>query len=157
MKLKPISMLTFTFMLALCSWNNPQNPDIDKASWLAGTWQNKSEKMFETWKKVSDTEFAGKSYMLRKNDTLVFETIRLIQKLEGLAYIPKVRNQNKNQPVEFLQKKVTETELVFENPKHDFPQVIAYKLINPDSLVAEISASKNGKVRKQTFAMKRLK
>jgi hypothetical protein len=47
--------------------------------------------------------------------------------------------------------------MIFENPAHDFPQFISYTKITTDSLVAEISGTKNGQARKQRFPMKRIK
>src|SRR5690606_29225029 len=96
----------------------------------------------ESWTKTSDTEFAGKSYILKEKDTVIFETIRLVQEKDGLFYIPTVRNQNDNLPVRFALKAISDTEMVFENPKHDFPQIISYTKITSDSLVAEISGIK---------------
>jgi len=60
-------------------------------------------------------------------------------------------------PVRFATKTISETQLVFENPQHDFPQTISYTKITADSLVAEISGTKNGHERKQIFPMKRVK
>jgi|GEM_PF-3228321 len=51
-------------------------------------------------------------------------------------------------------KSMSETQLVFENLKHDFPQIISYTKVTSDSLVAEISGTKNGQ--KQIFPMKQM-
>lgn len=51
---------------------------------------------------------------------------------------------------------MSETQLVFENLKHDFPQIISYTKVTSDSLVAEISGTKNGQKQKQIFPMKRI-
>jgi hypothetical protein len=133
--------------------------DITKAEWLIGTWENKTPKgrIYETWSKTNDNEFSGKSYVIKDNDTIVFENIRLVQQQDGLFYIPVVKNQNDGLPVRFATKTISETQLVFENSKHDFPQIISYTKITSDSLVAEISGTKNGQERKQTFPMKRMK
>ena len=80
-----------------------------------------------------------------------------LQEQNNLFYIPNVNNQNGGLPVRFATKTVSDMELVFENPQHDFPQIISYTKINADSLVAEISGTINGKERKQTFPMKRVK
>ncbi len=142
-----------------CSWNTQQKNEIKKAEWLIGTWENKTQRgsTYETWAKLSEFELSGKSFMLKEKDTIVFETIRLLQEQNNFYYIPKVKNQNDDLPVRFAAKIVSDKELVFENPNHDFPQIISYTKINADSLVAEISGSKNGKERKQTFPMKRVK
>jgi hypothetical protein len=102
-------------------------------------------------------ELSGKSYILKEKDTIVFETIQLLQEQNSLFYIPKVKNQNGDLPVRFTSKIVSDMQLIFENPQHDFPQIISYTKITADSLVAQIAGTKNGKERKQTFPMKRVK
>lgn len=146
-------------MTILSAWATKQANDLKKAEWLIGTWENKSPKgvVYETWGKANDNELSGKSYIVRDSDTIVFETIRLLQEQDQLLYIPTVKNQNDGLPVRFVAKEQSATRLVFENPQHDFPQIISYTRIGTDSLVAEISGTQNGRERKQTFPMKRTK
>lgn len=154
-----IKILTAIVVLAVPgAWTIKQTNDITKAEWLTGTWENKTARgsIYETWNKTSETELAGKSYIVKEKDTVVFENIRLVQEKDGLFYIPAVKNQNDGLPVRFANKTISETQLVFENPQHDFPQVISYTKITPDSLVAEISGTKNGRERRQLFPMKRV-
>jgi len=149
------AVVGFTFLSA---WAAKQANEIEQAKWVIGTWENKTQRgsIYETWNKVSDIELAGKSYIIKEKDTIVFENIQLVQELDKLFYIPTVKNQNNALPVRFTAKTVSETQLVFENMQHDFPQIISYTKINTDSLVAEISGVKNGQERKQTFPMKRV-
>lgn len=156
-KLKRISIVLIGFIL-LSAWATTQMNEIEKAEWLIGTWEMKRAKgsIYESWEKASDTEFQGKSYMIKEPDTIVFEHIQLVEEQEGLFYIPTVKNQNDGLPVRFAAKTITETQLVFENSEHDFPKRISYTLISPDSLVAEISGIKNGEERKQLFKMSRV-
>lgn len=146
-------------LIILCGWITKQTTDIKKAEWLIGTWENKTPKgsIYETWSKASDTELGGKSYIVKEKDTVIFENIRLVQEQDGLFYIPTVKNQNDGLPVRFATKTISETQLVFDNPQHDFPQVISYTKISADSLVAEISGMKRGQERQQAFSMKRVK
>lgn len=146
-------------LIILISWKPPYENSIVKTKWLLGTWENKSSRgsIYETWTKVSATEMNGKSYALKDLDTIFYETIKLVQEPEGLYYIPTVKNQNDMLPVKFTLKSISESAMIFENPDHDFPQMISYSLIEPDSLVAEISGIKNGKLRKQQFPMKRIR
>ena len=143
--------------LAFYSWIYHSMDQIRKAEWLIGTWENKTPRgsIYETWEKVSDRTFSGKSYILKEKDTTVFETISLFEDQDSLFYIPTVENQNDGLPVRFTAKSISENQLVFENLKHDFPQIITYTRVNPDSLVAEISGINNGMERKLTFPMKR--
>lgn len=159
MTTKNIIFIAAAGCIGLCAWIAKTNNDISKTQWLVGTWENKTSRgsMFETWYKLSDKELKGKSYMVKEKDTMVFENLQLLQEGEKLFYIPMVKNQNNGLPVRFAAKTISNTQLIFENPQHDFPQVISYTKIHADSLVAEISGTKQGKERKQTFWMKRVK
>ncbi|NUN68715.1 MAG: hypothetical protein HUU02_03290 [Bacteroidetes bacterium] len=132
---------------------------LQNAAWLIGTWKNTTAKgsIYETWDRTGVTEFSGKSYMLKERDTIVFESIRLVQEENGVFYIPVVKDQNNGAPVRFTAGIVTGQQMVFENPQHDFPQVISYTRLSADSLVAEISGMRNGKMRKQRFPMVRVR
>lgn len=158
MKIKAQIFFAFTGILITCSWAGHSYQSIQKAGWLVGTWENKTQRgsMYETWTKMNENEIHGKSYIIKEKDTVVFETIRLLQEKDSLFYIPAVKDQNNNQPVRFSSKLIAEEKLVFENPGHDFPQMISYTRINKDSLVAEISGTKNGRERTISFPMKRV-
>lgn len=124
-----------------------------------GTWEHKTPKgsMYETWKKVSRNELIGTSYKIKDKDTIVFETIRLIDDNNVLFYIPVVKDQNGGAPISFKEKMISETQLVFENKMHDFPQCITYTKIGADSLRAEISGVRNEKQDRRYFPMKRIR
>ncbi|MEO4005777.1 DUF6265 family protein [Flavobacterium sp. CAU 1735] len=150
--------LLFAALMLLGAWTQ-ESTDIKKADWIIGTWENKTPKgsLYETWRKINDHEYRGKSYILQGKDTVVFETIQLVQEGPNLFYIPTVKDQNNNQPVHFIAKTSSATQLIFENRQHDFPQVITYTKTGTDALTAEISGTKNGQERRQSFPMKRIK
>ena len=52
---------------------------IENASWLIGEWQNTSSEgiLAETWEKLNDSTYAGKSFFVIGKDTVSSETIRL--------------------------------------------------------------------------------
>jgi hypothetical protein len=152
------NLIIFACLVIFCSWTARETSEIKKCKWLIGTWENKTPKgsIFETWIKPNENELSGKSYIIKESDTIVFETIRLIQEQDGLYYIPSVKDQNDGAPVRFISKIFSDTQMVFENSAHDFPKVISYTRISADSLVAEISGTIKGKERKQTFPMKRV-
>jgi hypothetical protein len=159
MKTRNKYFMAIVSLIIFSAWTTKQTNDLKIAAWLIGTWENKTQKgsIYETWIKTNDKEFSGKSYIIKEKDTIVFENIRCVWEQDGLFYIPEVKNQNEGLPVRFASKTISETQLVFENPQHDFPQLISYTKMSEDSLVAEISGTKNGQVRKQIFPMKRMK
>ena len=132
---------------------------LKKAAWLLGDWQNKTARGIssESWKKLNDSTFLGKSYVLRGTDTVSAEHIRLEEHNGTLYYIPTVKNQNEGKPVIFTMTTALANGFIFENPKHDFPQKISYDLIGKDSLMAEISGTYKGKQRAIKFPMGRVK
>lgn len=155
-----MKIITAVVIFLIVSASVPrQSSEIDQAGWLIGTWENKTSKgsIYETWSKINSNEFSGKSYIVKEQDTIVFENIQLVQEQNRLLYIPSVKNQNDGLPVRFTSSAISERKLIFENLNHDFPQVISYTKISVDSLVAEISGTKSGQERRQVFPMKRMK
>ena len=45
-------------IVVFCSWAMPIRDSIKKATWLIGTWENKTSRgsIYETWAKVNDKE-----------------------------------------------------------------------------------------------------
>lgn len=129
------------------------------ADWLLGNWENKSDDgdLLENWKKVNDSLYEGESYFIKGKDTLHFEKIQMKQKGEALFYIATIKGQNNDKPVTFIHNDTIEKQLVFENPKHDFPQKIAYSKITKDSIIIQISGTQQGKPSSERFTMKKTK
>lgn len=155
---KAISILFLIIVFTSCLKSNEASK-IVVADWLLGKWENKSEEgnLSETWTKVNDSTFQGLSYFIKGKDTLSFENIILQQNGEDLIYIPTVKGQNNDEPIAFKLTASTEKQLVFENPKHDYPQKIIYNQITKDSLVAEISGMQQGKPSSDKYPMKKTK
>ncbi|MBK7233948.1 MAG: hypothetical protein IPH93_17205 [Saprospiraceae bacterium] len=132
--------------------------NLSKVEWLIGTWENKSSRgsIYETWTKINENKLSGESYMIKEKDTILFENISLMFENDNLHYIPIVENQNNNMPVRFSAHSITPDKMIFENQQHDFPQMISYSKIKSDSLVAEISGMKNGKLKSLFFHMKKI-
>ncbi|WP_300568109.1 DUF6265 family protein [Flavobacterium sp.] len=130
---------------------------IEKANWLVGEWGNTTKEgvLTETWIKQNDSTMTGQSFFIIGKDTVNSESIVLVQKEDHLLYVPTVKNQNDSKPVEFNMISSTESQFVFENKQHDFPQKITYTKITADSLVAEISGIMDGKESKESYPMKK--
>jgi len=140
-----------------CQNKSEKNFDeLEKMSWLVGEWENKMPEgiLTETWTKSNDSTFIGKTLFINEKDTLHSEEIVLTQKGETLLYIPTVKGQNDNKPVEFkMTESKTENEFAFENPKHDYPQKIVYKKVSDTNLVATISGKQQGKPSSESYPM----
>jgi hypothetical protein len=134
---------------------------LKEVDWLVGTWQNETEKgtFTETWQITENTTKEGNTYkrleafssLIKNRDTLFSEEVVLF-KIDKWMYSVLASGENDGKSVVFPSTKITDTELVFENPEHDFPKKITYSLITPDSLYAEIS----GDGKSQGFPFKRV-
>lgn len=162
-------VLSFTIiaLLAACADEQPLAESTDEtttvpsyeahkqAAWLLGRWENNSDQgnLSEIWEKKNDSLYIGTSYFEINGDTVFNESVELIKKDGVLNYIVSISEGNQG-AVPFKLTKSSETEMVFENPKHDFPQTITYTH-KGDSLIAIISGKEKGKPKKEVFAMKK--
>lgn len=147
-------------LLAIVSCKNSEKDEKDKiksANWLLGKWSTKTADgdLSEKWIQLNDSTFQAVSLFIKDKDTLHFESILLQQNGEELIYNATVKGQNENKAVAFKMTTGTEKQLVFENPKHDYPQKITYTLISKDSLTASISGVQLGKSSSEKFGMKK--
>lgn len=152
--------ILIVLLLAIVSCKNSEATEKDqikKANWLLGKWETKTAEgiLSENWKQLNDSTFQGESFFIKQKDTLHFETMILQQKGEDLFYDATVKGQNEDKAVPFKMTIGTEKQLVFENPKHDYPQKITYTQITKDSLTATISGVQLGKTSSESFGMKK--
>ena len=153
--------MKFNLTFALCliflicfSCKAPNNlSDID---WVLGKWQVNESRSFEEWLKVNDHLYRGKGYEVRKNDTLINETIEIVQRENSIFYIPTVADQNDGKPIEFQLVSKNKNELVFENEAHDFPQRIIYERTNAEVIDARIEGMRQGFFSEVKFKLKKV-
>lgn len=134
--------------------------ELQKAKWLLGEWE-KSDSLGilkEIWISKDDSTFVGESYYIQnKKDTFHDEQVNLVQDGEQLIYKTTVKGENNDAPIPFQMTKDEDSLLVFENPNHDYPQKIQYKLLKDGSLIATVSGKQNGKNSSENYPMTRKK
>ncbi len=125
--------------------------------WLLGKWENKSDEgnLLEIWTKANDSVFIGESYFIKEKDTLHSEKIQLKQQGEDLLYITTVKGQNNDKPITFKHNIEIAKQLVFENPKNDYPRKIVYKPFATSHLLIEISGIQQEKASSTRYSMKK--
>lgn len=123
---------------------------------LEGTWKmvTKRGALCEEWKKVNDHYLQSRGYMVIEKDTMINERVALTNTEDGIFYTSTVEDQNNKKPIAFKLTRAEDNMFVFENPQHDFPKRIVYKLATADSLHAYIDdGTETGK--KQNFYYKK--
>ena len=95
----------------------------------------------------------GMSRTVREGKLIEFESIILRVEKGRLAY----EAHPSGQPTAtFLSTSVSDKQVIFENPKHDFPQKIAYQRDGDQALRAWIEGTVDGKVRRREFSYHRV-
>lgn len=143
-------MKRITFLILICiiivkiSFSQ-KTYNLQNFKWLEGKWLQKETNaiIYEEWNFINDTLFTGKNYVLNNNDTVINENLKIIKNKDIICYIATVFNQNNGNSVVFNMIKSDINSLTFENSKHDFPQLISYKRLSDNEIVANIKG--NGK------------
>jgi hypothetical protein len=134
--------------------------ELEKANWMLGEWEKKDSlgTLREIWERLDDSTFVGLSYYIQnEKDTLHNEQVELMQDGEHLIYKTTIKGENNDSPIPFQMTKDEDSLLVFENPKHEYPQKIQYKLMKNGSLIATISGKQNGKNSAENYPMNKVK
>ncbi|MGJ1196497.1 DUF6265 family protein [Sphingobacterium spiritivorum] len=105
---------------------------------LKGTWKVDNAEVYEHWDQLNDNTLKGFSYKMKDGQMNVTEYLEVTQIKDNLVYTATVVNQNLGKPVSFTMKK-KDGELIFENPKHDFPKQITYRKLSDMEIEVRIS------------------
>lgn len=101
-------------------------------SWLLGTWEIPSVSAyagssFEVWKRISDSNWEGKTYRMFGNDTIIFDRMKML--VEGGKVVVKMTAEKEGRRFEasFVGTKLCEELWAFECPEADSPSAIYYR------------------------------
>ncbi len=106
-----------------------QAQDVQKLDWLVGKWERenvrKGRTAFEIWE-WNDNGLAGMGITMQGSDTVFVEKLNIVEKEGSTYYVADVSSNSS--PTYFKITTLDNTSFVSENPEHDFPKKIAYKL-----------------------------
>lgn len=150
MKLLPLALL-----LAASAAQAQPDP-FAPVAWLAGCWTQQGHEAgsVEQWMAPAGGVMLGMARIVKDGRAAEFEFMQLRTGAAGrLVFIAQPQGRP---PTEFALLRQAEAEAVFENPANAFPQRVAYRRVAPDSLVARIEGTMNGKERSRDFPMQRV-
>ena len=114
---------------------------LDTARWLLGDWiADHGDKMVaESWQALGPRTFEGLGTTTAKSGAASTdsEALRLVEMAGEVFYIAKVRHNP--YPVSFRLSTCSTTQLVFENPSHDFPRKLEYTLADDGTMTVVVS------------------
>ncbi|MFY8128175.1 MAG: DUF6265 family protein [Chitinophagaceae bacterium] len=151
MLIKYLFTLVFSSLSFFSYAQNHQNFD-----WLIGKWKaiRTKETNLEIWSKKNDSTYISRSFIVKNNDTALFETVELIKKNNFWNYTVTANNENDNKPISFKLEFIGNKEFISLNLKHDFPTRISYRLVN-NNLYASIEGNINNALKKINFDYKK--
>lgn len=128
---------------------------VDDLDWLAGCWQTVDAEAGsgEQWTRPAGGTLLGTGRTVKEGRTVATEHLLIRETDAGIEYVAWPSGQSKTI---FGLKSLGDGEVVFENPGHDFPQRIAYRLNSPNRLVASIEGESDGVVRGVDFSFRRV-
>lgn len=122
--------------------------DID---WLAGAWTGtrRTSAIEERWSPPLGGAMLGVSRTVKGGKMVAFEYLRIVERDGGLVYVPQPGGGS---PTEFVLTELGATHAVFDNPRHDYPQRITYRLDDEGDLSATIGFINGGRGTRFDFA-----
>jgi len=154
-------MRTLPFLVAILvllagTGTSARAADISQLAWLGGCWKSDTAEpgSGEHWLPLAGGTLLGVSRTVKQGKTVEFEFMQIRAVESGqLAFIAMPSGQK---TVVFPLLRLGETEVVFENPQHDFPQRVIYQLEGETKLRARIEGMRKGALRVIEFPMNRV-
>jgi hypothetical protein len=130
--------------------------EIASLGWMAGHWAGPvgRAQAEEHWIAPAAGAMLGVSRTIVKDRMVAFEFLRIVKREDGVFYVAQPGGRP---PTEFKLTQSTATSAVFENPKHDHPKIISYRLEGENTLVAKIEGDEGSQRKVQEFKFKRVK
>ena len=148
--------LILWLLLIVSSVARADGHPLDKLAWLGGCWKSDTAEAgtVEHWLPVAGGSMLGVSRTVKQGKTVAHEFMQIRAQADGTLVF---HAQPSGQPAAtFVMLRVSDTEVVFENLQHDFPQRIVYAIEGGDKLRARIEGMRNGSLRSIPFPMTRV-
>lgn len=130
---------------------------LDGLSWLAGCWRHEANGgevvIDEHWMAPRGGTMLAVSRTVTGDRTLGHEFLRIEVRGDRTVF---VANPSGQAETEFVREPGKDSDLLFRNPDHDFPQAIRYRRVDANSLVAELSGPRDGEIKRIEFPMTRV-
>lgn len=128
---------------------------VSDLAWLAGSWVGRQgdTEMEEYWTTPAGGMLVGMHRDVRPGRPAFFEFLRIAEGEDGIAYLAMPAGRAPATAFRLLS--ISERKVVFENPAHDFPQRILYRLDDDGVLHARIEGTEGGEERGVDWTFRR--
>lgn len=136
--------------------DGPLQAKIEDLAWLTGCWASTTGEpgSGEQWSAPAGGSMLGTGRTIKDSKTVAYEFLVIHETSDGgVVYIASPNGEGKTAfGLVFLEKRAA----IFENPNHDFPQRLIYKLGQDGTLSARIEGKVKDEQRGIDFAMKKV-
>jgi hypothetical protein len=139
--IKNLTAVMFFVLASACSNQSIKEESNLVFDRLIGTWKLSEEDQFEQWSKNEDGSYSSRMFSVNDKDTNVMEDVKIINEGGKWNFITQVKGQNKGKAVTFTSSILQDTLVQFENPAHDFPRIINYRLASDNNMQAFIGGT----------------
>ncbi len=150
------SLLAAVFVLLAGSGPSASAADISQLAWLGGCWKSETAEpgSGEHWLPLAGGTLLGVSRTVKQGKTVEFEFMQIRTVENGQLALIAMPSGQKTTVFPVL--RLGQSEVVFENPQHDFPQRVIYQLEGETKLRARIEGMRKGALRGIDFPMSRV-
>lgn len=139
-------------------------PSLGDLAWLAGSWQGRAGEIEqeEVWTAPKGGMMLGLHRDVRPGGRAFFEFLRIEEQGGdggdgGIVYLASPSGRSPATPFRLV--RLDDHEVTFENPEHDFPQRVIYRLERAadggETLVARVEGTVDGEERHQEWRWRR--
>lgn len=134
------------------------DPDVSALVWLAGCWLGSTAGRLveEQWMAPRGGTLLGTSRTVVDERTTEYEFLQIRQQDDGVFFVARPSGQAEASFRLVTAAAGLASEAVFEDPTHDFPQRVIYRLQPDGSLLARIEGTKDGAPLAADFPMRRV-
>jgi hypothetical protein len=140
----------FLALAAVASGASAQGMQSHKLGWMQGCWAmvNQERAVEEQWMAPRGKTMIGSSRTVQGTDLVTYEFMMIREQGGTLSF--EVRPSGKP-PVVYNAASITDSSVVFENAKREFPQKIGYRRSGDNAMYAWIEGSRDGEMRRAEF------
>ena len=155
--MKPLARFLLTLALvASSSGALADKRDISLLAWLAGCWRIDGTEpgSGELWLPLAGQSMAGVSRVVKDGKSVNLEFMRIVIGDNGvLQYVAQPIGQKETS---FEAVDVGPDSAAFVNPAHDYPQRIAYRRLDAESMLGSIDGKRGGSRARMDFPMRKV-
>jgi hypothetical protein len=156
-QLRFVFLLMMILAAAIAGFAQSKAYSLEKFGFMAGCWESaggKDRTMSEQWMKPAGGMMMGMGRTTSGGKAVDYEFMRIEQRGEDVFFIAQPKANATETPFKLI--RLDENSAVFENPGHDFPQRVMYRLTKEGSLAARIEGTVQGKAKGIDFPMVRV-